>query len=65
MQSGPDTTVRRSARDLQQPKYGAMHYTVFQKFNHWCVFAPGKGYSQITCAVEPVAGCRIVRITHD
>jgi hypothetical protein len=25
MQSGPDTMAGRSARDLQQPKYGAMH----------------------------------------
>jgi hypothetical protein len=35
VQSGPDTTARRSARSLQQQNYGAMWCTVFRKFNQW------------------------------
>jgi hypothetical protein len=34
VQNGPDTTARRSARDLQRPKYGTMLCSVLWKFNH-------------------------------
>jgi hypothetical protein len=34
VQSGADAIARRSARDLQQQKYGTMSCTVFWKFNH-------------------------------
>jgi hypothetical protein len=34
VQSGADTMARRSARDLQQRKYGTVCHSVFWKFNH-------------------------------
>jgi hypothetical protein len=35
VQSGAETMARRSARDLQQRKYGTMCYSVFWKFNQY------------------------------